>query len=61
MTREQEVQVPQLEEPPEWRDGITLQDGVPVTRDLVELLRSMIRRMNEATRDLPIIKVSEFS
>ena len=52
------MQVPQLDEPPPWRPGLVLQDGVKVTEDLVELLRAMIRRMNEATRDLPVIRTS---
>ena len=51
------MQVPQLEEPIEYRDGLIVigntAAGIPVTRELVELLRLMIRRMNEASRDLP--------
>ena len=49
------LQVPQLEEPPKWRPGLALQDGLAVTPDLVDLLRGMIQRMNVATRDLPTL------
>jgi hypothetical protein len=49
-------QVPQLKEPPFWREGLTLQDGVAVSPDLVDLLRFMIHRMNQATQDLPTLK-----
>lgn len=51
------VQVPQLEEPIDYRDGLIVVGntaaGIPVTPELVELLRDMIRRMNDASRDLP--------
>eukprot|EP00892_Ulva_mutabilis_P001996 jgi/Ulvmu1/11798/UM080_0009.1 len=47
------LKVPQLEEPPGWREGLALQDNVTVTVDLIATLRVMIRRMNDATRDLP--------
>ena len=51
------VQVPQLEEPIDYRDGLVVVGntaaGIPVTPELVELLRDMIRRMNVASRDLP--------
>eukprot|EP00892_Ulva_mutabilis_P001995 jgi/Ulvmu1/11797/UM080_0008.1 len=49
--------VPQLVEPIEWREGLIVVGntaaGTPVTPDLVDLLRAMIRRMNDASRDLP--------
>lgn len=47
------VQVPQLEPPPEWREGLVLQDNVTITPELVEVLRAMIGRMNAAARGLP--------
>lgn len=49
--------MPQLEEPIEYREGLVVigntADGIPVTPELVELLRDMVRRMNDASRDLP--------
>lgn len=49
--------MPHLEEPIEYRDGLVVvgntADGIPVTPALVDLLRAMIRRMNEAGEALP--------
>lgn len=50
------LQVPQLELPPEWREGLTLQDNVTVTAGLAQLLHAMIRRMNAASSDLPQLR-----
>jgi hypothetical protein len=49
------LQVPRIEEPPAWRQGLALQDGVTVTPDLTDILRAMVRRMNEASADLPTL------
>jgi hypothetical protein len=50
------LQVPLLEEPIEYRDGLKVvgatAEGDPVTPDLVDLLRAMIRRMNDGSRTL---------
>lgn len=48
------LNVPLLPMPPkEWKQGWTLQDGLPVTKDLHELVSSMVGRMNEAIATLP--------
>ncbi len=39
--------------PKEWKQGWTLQDGLPVTKELHELVSGMVGRMNEAIATLP--------
>jgi hypothetical protein len=54
------MQVPQLQEPIAWRPGLkaigSSEAGVDVTPELVELLRTMIKRMNEGSKDLPTLQ-----
>jgi hypothetical protein len=50
------LQVPFLEEPPQWRPGLVLQDGKDVTPELTALLAAMLRYMNEAARVLPVLR-----
>lgn len=50
------MQVPHLEEPIPWRPGLKVvgksAEGDPVTPDLVDMLRLMITRMNNASSTL---------
>ncbi len=39
--------------PPPWREGIHLQDGVPVSKDIHKTLTHMLTLMNEAIDRLP--------
>jgi hypothetical protein len=43
--------------PPEWREGLRLQDNVTVTPMLAKMMHSMISRINEATKNLPDLSV----
>jgi hypothetical protein len=50
------IQVPRIEEPIKWRPGLKVigrsATGDPVTPELVDLLRSMIKRMNNGSSTL---------
>ena len=50
-----ELKVPMLPMPPEWKEGWKLQDGVVVTRELHDTIASMLRRMNAGIATLPEI------
>lgn len=50
------MQVPHIDEPIEWRPGLKVigksATGDPVTPELVDLLRMMVRRMNNGSSTL---------
>lgn len=46
------LRVPQFPMPPEWREGIKLQDGLPVGRDLHAMVVAMVGQMNRASASL---------
>ncbi len=51
------VQVPLLKLPPSpWKPGLTLQDRVPVTKELDDVMRDMLTKMNDAIKDLPDLR-----
>ncbi|KXZ54330.1 hypothetical protein GPECTOR_5g413 [Gonium pectorale] len=47
------LKLPAIPMPPDWYDGIVLQDGLPVTKELHDTVVDMLRRMNEAVAQLP--------
>ncbi|EFJ51470.1 hypothetical protein VOLCADRAFT_103500 [Volvox carteri f. nagariensis] len=53
-SREVALKVPLLTMPPQpWKEGWVLQDNLPVTRELHELVTGMIGQMNKAISTLP--------
>ncbi|GFR47682.1 hypothetical protein Agub_g9430 [Astrephomene gubernaculifera] len=50
---EHQLKLPTFPLPPEWTEGIVLQDGLPVTRELHDTVVDMLKRMNEAVAQLP--------
>ncbi|PNW78775.1 hypothetical protein CHLRE_09g389763v5 [Chlamydomonas reinhardtii] len=50
---EHQLKLPLIPMPPEWSEGITLQDGLGVTKELHGTVVDMISRMNEAIKQLP--------
>lgn len=40
------LQVPKIPPPPPFKEGWKLQDGLPVTRDLYDIIKQMIDTMN---------------
>ncbi|KAG2437347.1 hypothetical protein HXX76_006002 [Chlamydomonas incerta] len=50
---EHQLKLPLIPMPPEWSEGITLQDGLGVTKELHGTVVDMISRMNEAIKVLP--------
>ncbi|KXZ51261.1 hypothetical protein GPECTOR_13g748 [Gonium pectorale] len=51
---EKALKVPMLPMPPQpWKQGWTLQDGLPVTKELHELMTAMIGQMNKAIAIMP--------
>ncbi|KAF8072854.1 HPAT1 [Scenedesmus sp. PABB004] len=47
------AQVPQFPLPPPWEENVTLQDGVPVSRELHAVMTAMLTQMNAASATLP--------
>ncbi|KAG2487203.1 hypothetical protein HYH03_014177 [Edaphochlamys debaryana] len=47
------LKLPAIPMPPEWKEGIMLQDGLSVTKVLHDTVSAMLRQMNEAIKVLP--------
>jgi len=48
------MQIPQFKLPPQpWEEGWKLQDGVPINKDLHNLMTAMLTQMNKASAGLP--------
>lgn len=43
--------------PPEWREGLMLQDNLTISRGLHESIRGMLAQMNKAIDTLPDLTV----
>eukprot|EP01026_Neomeris_dumetosa_P046773 TRINITY_DN39953_c0_g1_i2.p2 TRINITY_DN39953_c0_g1~~TRINITY_DN39953_c0_g1_i2.p2 ORF type:complete len:413 (+),score=57.01 TRINITY_DN39953_c0_g1_i2:43-1281(+) len=50
------LKLPKFDEPPENIDGLKLQDGKKVTKEMNDLLRVMIQQFNIVSKDLPTLK-----
>lgn len=47
------LKVPKLPLPPDWKDGLKLQDGLPISEVLHDTIKSMLVQMNKAIETLP--------
>lgn len=50
---EDQLKLPLIPEPPAWEESLTLQDHLPVTKELYDTVLDMITHMNEAVKTLP--------
>jgi hypothetical protein len=54
------MQIPQFKLPPQlWEEGWKLQDGVPINKDLHNLMLAMLTQMNKASAGLPEVASAE--
>eukprot|EP00873_Tetraselmis_striata_P027120 jgi/Tetstr1/447384/TSEL_034820.t2 len=50
------LQVPTIPKPPPFRPGLVMQDGQPVTKELLDILNAMLDQMNSVIPSLPKLR-----